>query len=62
MDFRIGKRVRAGRASTKLNLDFYNLFNISTTQAYNESFGPAWLNANTIMTGRLMKVSVQFDF
>jgi hypothetical protein len=52
----------AGASAATASIDFYNMLNVSTTLAQNNTFGPAWLQPTTIMPARLAKVSLQFDF
>jgi hypothetical protein len=62
IDFRLSKLLRFGKTRTAMNLDFYNLMNVSTVLAQNNTFGSAWLQPSSILTPRFAKVSLQFDF
>jgi hypothetical protein len=53
-----GARASAATAS----IDFYNMLNVSTILAQNNTFGAAWRQPTTIMPARFAKVSLQFDF
>ena len=61
MDLRFGKVLRFGSARAAVNLDLYNAINANTVIAANESFD-SWLAPTSILSGRLAKVSVNFDF
>jgi hypothetical protein len=66
LDMRFAKLVKAGRTRTSVNLDVYNLFNVSTVLAENSTYSNAtitgWRVPTTIVTARFAKFSVQFDF
>jgi len=66
LDMRFAKLIKAGRTRTSLNLDVYNLFNVSTVLAENATYSNAtltgWRVPTTIVTARFAKISVQFDF
>ena len=54
--------LRFDRTRTTVSLDFYNMMNVSTVLAQNNTFGPAWLRPSAIFPARFAKVSLQFDF
>lgn len=66
LDMRFAKLLKAGRTRTSVNLDVYNLFNVSTVLAENSTYSNAsltgWRVPTTIVTARFAKFSVQFDF
>jgi len=66
LDMRFAKLLKAGRTRTSVNLDVYNLFNVSTVLAENATYSNAtitgWRVPTTIVTARFAKFSVQFDF
>jgi hypothetical protein len=64
VDLRIGKSVRLAGYRMALNLDMFNALNQSSILAVNNTFGGAtrWLTPQSIMQGRLLKISGQFDF
>ena len=62
VDFRVSKMLRFDRTRTTVSLDFYNMMNVSTVLAQNNTFGPVWLRPNSIFPARFAKVSLQFDF
>jgi hypothetical protein len=66
LDLRFAKLLRYGRTRTSLNLDLYNVFNVSTVLAENSTYSNAsitgWRVPTTIVTARFAKISVQFDF
>lgn len=62
VDLRVAKLFRYGRTRTRLALDVFNLANASTTESYQQVFGPSWLNPTSIMAARVAKISAQVDF
>ena len=66
LDLRFAKLLRFGQTRTSLNLDLYNVFNVSTVLAENSTYSNAsitgWRVPTTIVTARFAKISVQFDF
>ena len=66
LDLRFAKILRFGQTRTSLNLDVYNVFNVSTVLAENSTYSNAsitgWRVPTTIVTARFAKISVQFDF
>jgi hypothetical protein len=61
VDFRVGKVFRFGRTRTALNLDLFNAFNRDTILALSSNYAN-WQQAQTIIQGRIAKISAQFDF
>jgi len=64
LDLRIGKSLRFGAYRTSVNLDVFNALNESSILSLNNTFGGTtpWLAPQSIMQGRLVKISAQFDF
>ncbi len=65
LDFRLTKMLRFGGARTALNVDLYNALNASAVTVLNlnyEGTGAGWLQPQGILPGRLVKLSVQFDY
>jgi len=64
LDVRFGKILRFGDTRTQVTLDLYNATNANTVQTFNPSYNPtgAWRGPLSILQGRLMKVTAQFDF
>ncbi len=62
IDFRVSKMLRIDRTRTTVSLDFYNMMNVSTVLAQNNTFGPVWRRPTSIFPARFAKVSLQFDF
>jgi hypothetical protein len=64
LDLGIAKLLSFGRTRTKVGADIYNLLNSSAILTYNNAFipGGAWLQPNSVLTGRLVRISAQFDF
>jgi hypothetical protein len=61
LDIRLGKVLRAGRTRSVLSLDIFNLFNIATISGASATYS-SWLAPTAVISPRLMKVSVTFDF
>jgi hypothetical protein len=64
IDLRVGKSVQVGTSRVAVNLDIFNALNADSVLSVNNTFGGArpWLSPQSIMQGRLLKVSGQFDF
>jgi hypothetical protein len=66
LDMRFAKLLKFGRTRTSLNLDLYNLFNVSTVLAENSTYSNAtltgWRVPTTLVTARFAKISVQVNF
>jgi hypothetical protein len=69
LDFRIGKNLRFGRNRGQIALDLYNALNRNSAITNNQTFSPsvtttsaAWLSPTGVMTARIAKITVQWDF
>jgi hypothetical protein len=64
LDLRVGKILRYGRARANLMVEIYNVFNSSGVLLQNNTFGGAapWLQPQSILPARFLKLGVQFDF
>ena len=64
LDFRIAKNFRFGGRRAMVALDLYNVVNANPVLTYNNSFTPGgpWLQANSILTGRLARISAEWTF
>ncbi len=63
LDLRFSRLVRlAGSSRVRGNLDIYNVMNASNVLNMNTTYGPTWQNVTQILSGRLLRVSAQFDF
>jgi hypothetical protein len=62
VDMRFAKILRFGRTRTNVGLDIYNIFNANPILTYNRSYGQNWLQPQSILTARYMKISAQVDF
>jgi hypothetical protein len=63
LDLRLGKILRYGRTRANVSLDVYNLFNKGTITGF--PLGQpytTWLTPTSVISPRLMKVSLTFDF
>ena len=64
-DLRIGKTFTMGGTQLKAMVDFYNLFNSSTSVLLTDTYGvtgAAWLQTQQILLARYAKLGVQIDF
>jgi len=61
VDLRVGKILKFGKTRTAVNLDLFNAFNRSTVLTVNNNYA-SWLQPLSIVSARLAKISVQFDF
>ena len=65
VDLRVTKVMRFGRSRAAVNLDVYNALNASPLTAVNLNYagtGTTWLQPQTMLAARLVKISVQFDY
>ena len=62
LDIRFSKLLRFGRTRSTLSMDLANALNVNFSQAIIQSYGARWTNPVSIMDGRLVKLSAQFDF
>jgi hypothetical protein len=64
LDFRFAKNFRFGGQRAQLALDLYDALNANPIMSYNNSFTPGgpWLQPNSILTGRLARISEEWNF
>jgi Carboxypeptidase regulatory-like domain len=64
LDFRFAKNFAFGGKRAMVSLDLYNALNVNPVLTYNNSFTPGgpWLQANSILTGRLARISAEWTF
>jgi hypothetical protein len=64
LDFRVAKILRFGSTRSTVSLDLYNVANANAVLTYNQTFVPNgnWLQANSILTGRLARISAEFSW
>ena len=62
LDIRFSKLLRFGRTRSTLSMDLANALNANYSQAITQAYGPRWTYPVSIMDGRLVKLSAQFDF
>ena len=64
LDFRFAKLLRYGATRTMVSVDLYNTLNSNPVLTYNNTFVPGgtWLQANSILTGRLARISAEFSW
>jgi hypothetical protein len=65
LDLRAAKILRFGKTRTMIGVDMYNALNSSAILTYNNTYGgPAgtWLLPNSILTGRMTRISAEFSW
>jgi hypothetical protein len=65
LDLRAAKILRFGKTRTMIGVDVYNALNSSAILTYNNTYGgPAgtWLLPNSILTGRMTRISAEFSW
>jgi len=64
LDFRLAKNFSLGSKRAVVSLDLYNALNTNPVLTYNNSFVPngTWLQPNSILTGRLARISAEWTF
>jgi hypothetical protein len=64
LDFRVAKILRFGASRTTVGVDLYNVLNSSAILTYNNVFVPGgpWLLPNSVLTGRLARITAEFTF
>jgi hypothetical protein len=64
MDLRVAKILRFGTTRSMLSVDLYNVLNANPVLTYNQTFVPngPWLQANSILTPRLVRISAEFTW
>jgi hypothetical protein len=64
LDLRVAKLLRHGRFRTAAGADIYNVLNSSTVLTHNYTFVPGgpWLQPLTVLTPRLLKITLEVDW
>jgi hypothetical protein len=62
LDSRISKRFKVGKGHFEAIVDVYNTLNASPILRSNGIYGPAWLQPQEILAGRLIKFGGQLEF
>ena len=64
LDLKLGKILKFGRTRTSISLDVYNALNSDVILIYNNTFiqNGSWLAPQSVISGRLARISAQFDF
>ena len=64
LDFRFAKNFKFGPTRSMFSVDLYNSLNANPVISYNNNFTPngPWLQPNSILNGRLVRFSVDFNF
>jgi hypothetical protein len=64
LDFRVGKILRFGRQRATFSADLLNALNTDAILTYNQGYSPTttWPVANSVLTARSTKITVQWDF
>jgi hypothetical protein len=61
LDLRVGKILTFGRTRTTATLDIYNVLNASDVLAVSSAYA-TWMQPQSILNARFVKVGVQFNF
>ena len=61
IDFRVGKLLRFGGTRTAVSVDLYNALNSDAILTENSNFA-VWRQPLSVLSARLLKISVNFDF
>ena len=62
LDMRFARTFHVGRFSVEGDLDLYNALNANDVLESQTRYGPAWLDALTIVPGRLVRLGIQLNF
>src|SRR5687768_10782375 len=64
LDLRLAKLLRFGTTRSMIGVDIYNALNTHAILTYNNTFVPGgtWLQPQSILTARMVKVSAEFTF
>ncbi|HXD75855.1 MAG TPA: TonB-dependent receptor [Vicinamibacterales bacterium] len=65
LDFRAAKILKFGRTKTMIGVDMYNALNSSAILTYNNTYagpGGTWLQPNSILTGRMTRISAEVSW
>ena len=61
LDLRIGKILQFGPSRAIVSIDLYNALNNSTVITVSNAYD-TWLQPQSILTARFVKIGMQFDF
>jgi hypothetical protein len=65
VNVRVAKILKFGRATTRVGLDVYNVFNSAPVQTYNLTYSPTsttWLTPTQVLGARFARIGAQVDF
>ena len=62
VDWRIAANIDVGGVRLQPRFEIFNLLNANDVQSITSTFGANWLNANVILTARLMKLGMSIEF
>ena len=64
LDLRVAKVLKFGTTRSMIGVDFYNALNSQATLSYNNTFipGGTWLQPISLLTGRMARISAEFNF
>jgi hypothetical protein len=63
VDLRFSKSIRLGGTQRlRGNVDVYNVLNANNVLNMNTQYGATWRNVTQILSGRLFRLGVQFDY
>jgi hypothetical protein len=64
LDLRLAKVLKFGKTRSMVGVDLYNALNSQATLSYNNTFipGGTWLQPISLLTGRMARISAEFNF
>ena len=62
VDLRFARTFRVRGVSIEGDLDLFNAFNANNVLQLQTRYGPAWLDAQEVLAGRLLKFGAQINF
>ena len=62
VDIRVSKVFRSGGVSIEPIVELFNIFNDSPVLAYNQTYGPQWLNGTLTSAPRMLKLGLRAEF
>jgi hypothetical protein len=62
LDLRVEKKLNFARSALGLSLDIFNVFNANTTLEADNISGPFYLRPRTILSPRVARLGVRYDF
>jgi hypothetical protein len=65
LDLRVAKVLKFGATRSMVGVDLYNALNSNAILTYNNTFSPTsttWLQPNSVLTARMVRISAEFNF